>query len=382
MKTMNRGLNWLSEGDTVFGDGAGTFNLVRSVILDTENSRYVAAIDNVGVAWSAIGTTTWSMAGIAQPKIKTVNALMKAGSGEFDYWLASYGGGTYEPGAQVRLKDTIIRSVTEPAYRDLDFGLEISFEDGAVRSDDPATVEIEHTDMFYLTLQDYQGYAVWRSTEDEPEDMIVLGLFDKNNPEYCIEGYCGDIRHTLIPNCYADKRAACFDFSTPGIIKFFDNDVYDGFVYNYAVTTFDYGNTATATPISLAANQLFSSRYPGDLSTPFPGRTNFKEFRVNILQNDPDKEIFVFPNPLRQGAGFPNHEGEMVKFSNLPPNSHVKVYTVNGDQVADLGPEHQEGHNLTWITKNGNELLASGVYIYKVEMVGEDDYYGKLVIIR
>ena len=54
-----------------------------------------------------------------------------------------------------------------------------------------------------------------------------------------------------------------------------------------------------------------------------------------------------------------------------------------GPDTPDLGPELQEGHNLSWITRNDNdELLSSGVYIYKVEMPERDAYFGKLVIIR
>ena len=91
----------------------------------------------------------------------------------------------------------------------------------------------------------------------------------------------------------------------------------------------------------------------------------------------------VVPNPLRSGAGFPEGLGELVQFRNLPPESRVLVYTLDGDLVADLGPDLQEGHNMPWTTRNDNDdLLASGVYIWKVEMPEREDFYGKLVIIR
>ena len=51
--------------------------------------------------------------------------------------------------------------------------------------------------------------------------MQAIGLFDKSNPETCYEGFCGDENFTIRPNCYGEKRAACFDFSTPDTIAAF-----------------------------------------------------------------------------------------------------------------------------------------------------------------
>lgn len=384
-QTTNGGEAWQEVGrDILFGE-----NLVApsipSIIYDADDEIYVAAADGLGLLSCALGETSWSMDHVDQPRIKTISSLHLASTGEFKYWLASYGGGCYQPQQQINLSETIIKSSSDPAYWGLDFGLFVSFSEGEVHADNPETVEAETPDSFYLTLQDYQGYAVWRSSEDDPYNMVILGLYDKNNPETCMEGYCGDSRQTRIPNCYYEKRAACFDFTTPGVVRFFDRDIYDGFVYNYAVTSFDYGNTATADSLSIDQEQLFSVRYDDDPRAVYPGHSNFAEFRVNkrATDNEPDAEIFVYPNPLRLGMGFPNYEGEMVKFSNLPSDSRVMIFTIDGDLVADLDDSNREGRNLTWITRNDDDqLLASGVYIYKVEMAGRDDYFGKLVIIR
>jgi hypothetical protein len=384
-QTQNGGDDWQAVGYDVLADEVGLSPEIPSLFFDADESIYVAAADGMGVLSCALGDTIWSMADLDQPNIKTISSLHLSASGPFKYWLASYGGGTYTPGQQINLSNTIIKGDTDQEYWALDMGIFISFGEGVVQADDPETLETEVPDTFYLTLQDYQGYAVWRSSEDDPYNMVVLGLYDKNNPETCMEGYCGDSRQTLVPNCYYEKRAACFDFTTPGVVRFFDNDVYDGFVYNYAVSTFDYGNTASSDSITIDQEQLFSTRYPGDENAVYPGLSNFAEYRVNLPATDmgPDTEIFVFPNPLRQGMGFPNYEGEMVKFSNLPEKSRVLVFTLDGDLVADLDDTQREGRNLTWVTRNDDDqLLASGVYIYKVEMEGREDYFGKLVIIR
>jgi hypothetical protein len=180
-------------------------------------------------------------------------------------------------------------------------------------------------------------------------------------------------------------------------VIFFDDNVYNGFTYFYAVSTFDYGNTAGVEPTALANDMLLSPRFPStysvnldpevvhDPDSPFWGTGNLVAFEVNVEAAPPldGPEIYAYPNPLRRGAGFPGQEGEQVVFTNLPPGSRVKVFTVDGDLVADLGPEFQHQSNMYWITRNeDHKLIASGVYIWKVDMPQRGSFWGKLVIIR
>ena len=65
-------------------------------------------------------------------------------------------------------------------------------------------------DAFQLVCQTFQGWAVWRAPGYDPENMEMLGLFDRVNPETCIEGYCGNVSYDPIPQCFRAKRAACF----------------------------------------------------------------------------------------------------------------------------------------------------------------------------
>jgi hypothetical protein len=215
--------------------------------------------------------------------------------------------------------------------------------------------------------------------------MQMIGKYDKTNPETCIEGFCGDDDFSLLPNCFSERRAACFDFDTEGNIVFYDDNVYNGFNYYYAVTTFDYGNTAGVAPASLNRPLNFSPRFADDSDSPFVGGGNLRSFQVNLAAQPAadGPEIYAFPNPLRQSTGFPGDEGDRVVFTNLPPRSRVKIYTVAGDEVADLGPEQQINSNMYWFARNKqNEILASGIYIWKVEMEERGDFWGKLVIIR
>ncbi len=345
---------------------------VNGLIWDSYGSRFLAAHNTQGLL-SSVDGVTWEMPAGLQTGIRTVKNLLAGDGVVADVLMPSYAGGIYVPGTALNLSDTIKKNLTQAGYRNLDFGMTIAFSDGVVPVNGG----------FGLLFQDFQGYAVWRSEIANPEQLELVGVFDKNNPESCIEGYCGAPSYNVVQRCYADKRAACFDFSDPDTVKFFDNNIYDGFVYQYAVTTFDYGNTATASPSSMNSDQLFSSRYTGDPLTIFPGEGNLMEFRVNLEAAEAagEEEIYVVPNPLRHtSAGMTQGlAGREIHFRNLPPESRVQVFTVDGDLVADLSSDTQQGHTISWLTE---EDLASGVYIYKVEMPSRDDYFGKLVVIK
>jgi len=387
-RTVDGGATWQLVGGDLAPDGVWTGSPVVDIVFDSQVAGDVWAFaDTRGFLYSSDEGATWSMA-VDEPTIRTARRMIPALDGTGDLLLASYGGGIYIPGTPVELSRTINRGTTSAEYRDLDLGLFLTFSAGTV--DSGAT--------FRLKCQDFQGYAVWRSEADDPFSLQLIGLYDKTNPETCIEGFCGDENYNITPNCFDEKRAACFDFeSQPGKVIFFDDNVYNGFTYFYAVSTFDYSNTAGIEPTALANDQLFSPRFPSTYSvnldpdivhdpvSPFWGMGNMVAFEVNVEAAPPldGPEIYAYPNPLRRGAGFPGLEGEQVVFTNLPPGSRVKVFTVDGDLVAELGPENQHESNMYWITRNeDHQLIASGVYIWKVDMPQRGSFWGKLVIIR
>jgi hypothetical protein len=373
--TGNGGRVWFRVGASVAWPNPATRPAIRSLVLDAVRGLYLATADGFGVLTCARGDTVWTQDGLAQPSNRSLTRLFTAAQTGVRYWLATYGGGIYIPGTPLRLSDTIKKAQTDLQYQNLDFGLTVSFGAGSVAD----------STSFSLLAQDFQGYAVWRGEGLDLDEMQLIGFYDKSNPESCIEGYCGDTSYNATPNCYADKRAACFDFSNPVVATFFDDSIYEGFDYYYAVTTFDYGNIATVTPSSLTAERLYSTRYPGDLLSLFGGVGNRTRFFVSqpAAGAVEGPEIYAYPNPLRQAAGFSGSEGEKVTFKNLPPGSRIQIFTLDGDQVANLGPESQIDNLMPWVTRNDHgELLASDVYIYKVEMPSRDDFYGKVVIIR
>ena len=70
-------------------------------------------------------------------------------------------------------------------------------------------------------------------------------------------------------------------------------------------------------------------------------------------------------------------------FTNLPPESRVRIFTTAGDDVINLGWDNMHNGNIYWDTVNRDrESVAPGVYLYKVECPTREDFWGRLVIIR
>jgi len=358
-------------------DNLGSLRAMNLIASDGPSGNYYCLQDGHSLLVSGDQGVNWDYLA-EQPMLKFGTRLALVGDSSGDFFMGSYGGGIYVPGTPVSLSDTY-SSVTSSHLRSLDLGLDLTFglenEQGNIASGF----------QFRLKCQTFQGWAVWRAPAHSRDDMELIGVFDRNNPEDCIEGYCGNLNFEVIPQCYNSKRAACFNFETPDTVRFFDEEVYNGFSYYYAVSSYDYGNTALSTPQNNSQIAVYSPRFPIDPLSPFPGSGN----RVHFILNDPASastggdEIYVFPNPLRLDGGLPGGEGETVTFTNLPPGSRVRVYTTAGDDVINLGSDNQYGGNIKWKTRNrSGEPVSAGVYLYQVEMLEQEDYWGRLVIIR
>ncbi len=382
--TSGYGLFRTSDGGVTWREVAAPFvpgpnkPAIKGVVFETGSTvawaaplgqRLVRSVDG-GASWDTLST---------HPGNRQYGLLAPVAGGA-GIWAPTIEGGIYLPGTPLTLSSTIL-PVSDAAYLNKEFGLSIAFW-GA-----PSLAS-----SFRLKCQDFQGYAVWRSEGRDPttaRDLRLIGLFDKTNPQTCIEGYCGDQNYIITPDCFEERRAACFNFSRGDTLEFFDDSIYNGFDYNYAVSTFDYGSTAGSDPASLTRDLVYSARFPGDANSPFAAASASRmvPFRVDLeaAPAEDGPEIYVYPNPLRRDAGFKSAEGERVVFTNLPADSRIKVWTVDGDEVAELPlvGEPQAGGNIYWNTRNSEgELLASGIYIWKVTMPARGDFYGKLVIIR
>lgn len=376
-RSVNGGQNW-TQADAPSNSLSEQPDYVDIVAAD---GGLVAQGDEYGLVRSDDNGATWTL---FADQITNRNAVQILLDTDGSLLLPTWGGGIYVAGTPIPLSATIQSGVTSPEYFDLQLGLEFAFGPGEVfgRSADGAFLG----QAFRLNAQDYQGWIVWRSDRDRADEMTMIGRFDKNNPESCILGFCGDDSYVVIPGCFSERRASCFDFSVPGQISFFDGDVYNGFTYYYAVTPYDYGDVSMITdPVSLAAPLVHPNRYPGDQAGTGNGEGNRFFFEVNeaVQPAEDGQEIYVYPNPLRRGAGIVGGEGDEVRWANLPPNSRIEVFTLAGDKLAALDGESQHQGNMYWATRNDDGTqLASGIYIWRCIMPQRNDFWGKLIIIR
>ncbi len=374
-RSTDAGLTWVIVGAAASNPSRSSLTELKLLASDSvsDPDTYYCLQNKHAVLESPDRGLTWNVMPEQPFSIKALDIAL-VGDGSGDIFLGSYGGGIYEIGSYLKLADTYT-STTSTHLRSLDLGIDISFETGIM----------ERNFQFKLKCQTFQGWAVWRAPAHQKDEMVLVGLYDRVNPESCIEGYCGNNNFEIIPQCYNSKRAACFNFDTPDTISFFDEEVFNGFSYFYAISSYDYGNTALASPTNSSQIAVYSRRWPTDTMSPYDGVGNRTMYRLNNEEapTSGGEEIYVFPNPLRLDSGLPGQEGQTVTFTNLPPGSRVRVFTPAGDDVINLGSDNQHGGNIFWTTKNRNgDDVSPGVYLYKVEMLQQEDYWGRLVIIR
>lgn len=349
------------------------------------NGELQSGSPNIGILESAAGSSWALMAD--QPFNSRARCLVSA---DDELLLPTVGGGIFRAPSTVPLVETIDPGTTDSELMDIDLGLSITFGEGAVDLIDEDGDGIDESRTFRMVCQDYQGWIVWRAPRGDRDSMVMIGRYDKNNPETCIQGYCGDENYVLLPNCFSERRAACFDFSVPGQVSFYDDDVFNGFSYYYAITPFDFGDISTIVdPVSIDSPMVFPNRYPGDVygNDESVGNRFAVEINSQAAAAEDGEEIYAYPNPLRLGSGIVGGEGQEVIWTNLPPDSRIQIFTLAGDEIAELPEDaidgEQVGGNIHWLARNrSDEDLASGIYIWKVIMPQRGDFWGKLVIIK
>lgn len=239
-------------------------------------------------------------------------------------------------------------------------GLRVRFRVG-----DQVTVE----DGAFFDLEDFEGWHVWRWGADP------------TSPNYLSAGEYSKVFEVVAPAG-----------SWPGIqpnarrIVFFDSDVFDGFLYHYAITTFDQGFRRNSGGGDLALK--FDS--PLEIATRNPdGTVTLGSTQIEVqYRNAPPQEfvpIAAVPNPFRESEADPSRpETQKVFFINAPAKGTLYVWTVAGDLVLQRDHEQPTVGTISWDTTNqSGKKVASGVYIYKiVDLVSGQQSYGRLAIIR
>jgi hypothetical protein len=88
------------------------------------------------------------------------------------------------------------------------------------------------------------------------------------------------------------------------------------------------------------------------------------------------EDILVGPNPVKVGDG-----NAVVTFLNLPEETLIEIFSSNGVRVATVEPQGG-GLVAQWDLRNiRNDLVGSGVYIYRI-VSPEKSISGKIMVIR
>jgi hypothetical protein len=274
----------------------------------------------------------------------------------------------------------------------VDFGLQIRFSAGRV----------DTQGGFILGLEDFEGYHLWRGIESDGSDLEVIGEVSKEEA-FKGRGTGGSIAdsvyfYDVIPTLRQVPPQPWF--SPYGTIEclgtridlplesdqlfWYDCAAVNGFTYYYAVTSFDRGYNPSSGQQGLVKTDNCEvaegvAYECGDQLV----RVLMKSSPQNDLYN-----VYVVPNPFRSGTSrltsdnYHNYPDEFIRFVNVPADCTIQVYTVAGDLV--WWHTHQGGAgNVEWDTRNGyEEPVASGVYVYRLEVPSGDSVYGRITIIR
>lgn len=235
-----------------------------------------------------------------------------------------------------------------------------------------------------LVAEEFAGYLVWRRVvgSDAGWQNIWKITYSEERDKAYWYWIDGDFSISAPPPYYGyDPLTLTPVFGGSDELLFLDFDVHNGFSYRYAITTFDRGFR----PNSGENNHtLISSTPKADLDT-VARELVFNQPAGSVL----DRHLYAVPNPLRTGKSafddpnYHNFPGEVVRFVGVTAQTTLKVYSLAGDLLFEAANGDAETRNIVWDTRNQlGELVASGVYIFRAEGAGEDEEYGRLVIIR
>ena len=238
-------------------------------------------------------------------------------------------------------------------------GVRVGFTPGSV---------VRGEDALVFDVEDFEGWHVWRWGADP------------TSAEYLAIGEGSKLAGTGSP---------VGAWATPDsgqTLIFTDRNVFNGFVYHYAITAYDQGFRRAASGSDLAVK--FDS--PLHLATPNPdGSLTLGSTQIRVPYNQPPPETFTpitaSPNPFRESDVRSNApETAIVTFFNAPLRGTLYMWTVAGDLVLQRDQPASADGTIHWDTRNqSGEKVASGVYIYKiVDIDSGQQSYGRLVIIR
>lgn len=401
--SQNGGVSWQTKGDGYPLNPDGDAYAATSLIRDPRAGK------PLGVIVATFGAGLWELnlaggpgqgnwspvsfapgAGIKNPRC---SSLYVTGTG--DILVGTSDSGIYQPGVWIDLTRALNRTA-QSFDSVVSLGLQVRFTNPG---------SLVGGESFSAKAQNFQGYAVWRAVDIDRDENIpaweLIGLLDLANPEACAQVTCDELSQPQEVNCFANKRANCFvpQVNEEEVVEsweFFDRDVFNGYTYWYAVSTFDFGYTGETSVESFDGGMVFSPRWPVErdpaaaIFNNLAGGENYNGelFQVNVaaVPELRDNEVFVVPNPLVRSAGWDLGDAASVRIVNVTATSTASIYTLAGDlvrQIDNVDFAGVERGNIEWDTRNADgEPVASGVYIYRVTDEQGGEIVGRFTIIR
>jgi len=247
-------------------------------------------------------------------------------------------------------------------------------------------------------------------------------IFDKNTQESCEALKRGTWKSATNDE---EENICFYDINFNGrwdkhigiVNKFIDYDVLDGVDYTYTVTAYDMGiapdyeiEEIDLGDVNLVVSDTtFSSANPLHFATPDGyqylenGRgqsSNDKNFIT--LKSGPSatssfkNEIKVVPNPYMASSPFNESETtRKLRFTNLPENCRITIYTTSGEQVVSFFSNKENRHadcenivsgSCYWDMRTlNNQEIAPGLYLYSVEDLSNPKgkkFIGKFAVVK
>ncbi len=238
--------------------------------------------------------------------------------------------------------------------------------------------------------KDFEGYKLYRTqagfdlseTQDILKSMVVLASFDSagNNIEF----------DTGFDFVRLDEPVTFPNDTTKYYYKFELDNLLNGWQYLFAVTAFDEGDPENGLGI-LESSPLanFERILPG---TP--------------VQEDPDVEVGVYPNPYYGNAIWDGSSERLRKiyFFNLPAECEITIFTLAGDIVKKIHhTQSSNGADIRWfetyasddkqkfaggehawdLLTDNDQAIATGLYLFTVENKRNGEIKrGKFLVIK
>jgi len=94
--------------------------------------------------------------------------------------------------------------------------------------------------------------------------------------------------------------------------------------------------------------------------------------------------VRVVPNPYMAESIYNEGPGQnRVRFTNLPVNCTIEIYTVSGEFVARINHNNYYDGNEWWNLRSyNNQEVSPGLYIYTVETPDGDKVVDKFAVVR